>query len=174
MTRWLPALALTAACRAPDVPGDATPVRDAELRAVNVHGLTLIGGAFGGTGRLEVDTGRDTIEIPVRLRGSTVGLGVELTALTHGTFEAIVPAGAVVGDLYGRYHGSSAHLGVLYGVEVHHLRNEAGVAFHGPSSTGGLAVMWGAEWMTIEPIETIVPDPTVTASGETGDTGGAP
>jgi hypothetical protein len=175
MTRSLPLLALAAACRPVDVPRDDTPVLDAELRAVNVRGMTVLGGAFGGTARLEVETPDGLREIPVRIRGSTAGLGVEVVVVTHGVFDAIVPRGTVLGDLYGRYRGSAAHLGALYGVEVHHLRNDAGVEFHGAMSTGGVSVMWGAEWLTIDPIETIIPDPTVpdTAAADTADdTGG--
>jgi hypothetical protein len=169
--RLLPVALLAGACRPVEDLDLDTPVLDAQLRAVNTRGLTILGGAFGGDARLEVETAAGLLELPVRIRGSTFGLGVELVAVTHGVFDAIIPEGTVVDDLFGRYHGSSAQLGVLYGVEVHHLKNDAGVEWHGAMSTGAVAVMWGAEWLSIEPIETVIPDPTVTDTG--ADTGGA-
>jgi hypothetical protein len=155
-----------AACRPVDGLGSDVPLFDAELRALNLHGMTILGGAFGGQGRLELDTADGPLEVPVRVRGSNAGLGVELEVVSHGVLEASVPDGAVVDDVFGRYHGSNVHVGILYGVEIHHLKNDAGIEFHGPASVGSLALLWGAEWLTIDPITSSIPDPTV-------DTGGA-
>lgn len=153
-------LALAAGCSPVEGLGDDTPLLDATLRRVHLRGVTVLGGAFGGDADFEIETPAGERTIPVRLRGSAAGLGVELAALSHGTFDAVVPEGAVVDDLFGRYHGSAAQIAVLVGFEVHHLKNDAGIELHGPATTGAVALMWGAEWMTIDPLNTVIPEPT--------------
>lgn len=166
-------LSVLAGCQ--DVDGEVldAPIVAARLERVNVRGLTLLGGSWGGKADLVVqpEVGRE-FTVPVSLRGGAFGLGVELVPYESGAFGVplVLPEGEVTGnDLIGRYSGSSAAFAVLAGAEVRHLRNRAGVEIDAAFVPWGVSLFWGAEWVAIDPREVVLP------TLDTGtDTGGVP
>lgn len=167
-------LTVLAGCQGVDGEVLDAPILSARLENVSLRGLTVLVGSWGGKADLVVQPvqGRE-LTVPVSLRGGTFGLGVELVPYETAAFGVplVLPEGEVTGnDLIGRYSGSSAAISVVAGVESRHLKNAADVEIDAAFVPFGVSLIWGAEWVAIDPREVVLPTDTGTPPQDTGST----
>jgi hypothetical protein len=146
-------IALLLGCRPAATGGAGGPVDEARLEHVDLHEFALFGGGAGGSADLVVRTGEDEVTVPVSLAGGTVGLAIQLVVADPPAFGPVtldLPDHPVPFDqLLGRYSGNTEGLGVIVGVEGHHLQNRADVRIDEATVAIGVdvAVAWG--WLTL-------------------------
>lgn len=162
---WLPLLGLLG-CR--DYKGTELAdviVEDAWIEDLGYGGVLIVGGGWSGNGTLVVvDPQRQRHELPVRLAGGGMGLALSMSAsVAPVDVELELPRTQIRGNqLLGKYSGSAEALAVLFGAQVHHLRNRDEVQMDFATVTFGLSVLVAGHWATLLPRED---------EGDTGDTG---
>lgn len=144
------ALLLVTGC-APDLSTlEAVEVERARVVGTRLSSVALFGGGTWGTGTLEVDgSAGELLEVPVTLRGGTLGAILDLTR-EEPELQLELPDQPVTADqLLGSYRGSTEEIVVIAGVDVRHLHNEHGVGIDQATLAWGLGVMFAYEWLRI-------------------------
>jgi hypothetical protein len=149
-------------------------VQAAWLEDVELRTLSILGGSVGGAGTLVIETPDDElIETRLRLRGGSLGLGLELFPWMVPVFQAplrLPDDGEITGDmLVGQFTGNSESISVIGGIEARHLRNRHKVRIDAPLVAMGVGLMISYDWLALDPVRTVLPGDELL--GDTGDTG---
>ncbi len=150
----------------------SVPVQEATLERARLRTSAFLGGGVNGAADLHlVDAEGTRWRFPVRLRGGTVGLGLEFSLGLGRDLPLILPDAEITGEmLLDRYVGNSNGLVAGLGVQTRHLRNPHDVRISGPFADVGASAMISVEWLTIRLDE---PEDTFD-SGYRADTRSAP
>lgn len=129
---------------------EAVEVQRAWVEVDQLTSVAFIGGGTWGTGTMVVEGQQgEQLEVPVTLRGGTLGAILDATREEPDLFLELPDDPITADQLLGAYRGSTEEIVVIAGVDVRHLHNEHGVGIDQASLALGLGIMFAYEWLRI-------------------------
>jgi len=150
---------------------DGLEITAAQLEELRLVHIAAIGGFTSGSATLVVEDQHGFMhELPIELRGETVGLlgSMAVAWPTESAVPLQLPPATITGEqLFGVYSGSYEAFVVPVGIVAHNLRNPFGVELDTALFGFGAEFSVAFEWLSLNPDEDELGD------GGVGEDGGA-